>query len=238
MAGINNAEFCSKFPVGLAVLGGFSADKRSMLASKKIVWRGRREFLFEDPVNGIKEEIERFIELSDAEFAVNVRSYTDRGYIDVAEAVADYNGIIEINAHCRQPEMMELGCGQALLFDIERLCAIVEKTSEICTTSVKIRGGLDIDYAALAEKLKEHGCDMLHVDAMIVGGKADLDLIRELSGIIFTIGNNSVTSVDDARKMIECGAELVSCARAVLRDENFFTKLLEDELLSQMVVLH
>ncbi len=232
MAGINDHRFCSKFPAGMVVLGGFSVDEASMEASKKVVKRGRREFIFENPLAGVKAEIEGLIRAYDGVFAVNVRSAGEEGYLKTAKLVSECGGIIEINAHCRQPEFMEIGCGQELLKERSRLISIVKKTSKICLTCVKIRGGLRLDYRKLAIELKEAGCLMLHVDAMIPGGNADLKLIKEVSKEIFTIGNNSVVDVNSAKKMLESGAKLVSAARAVLKDEKFFENLLKDDLLS------
>jgi TIM-barrel protein len=232
MAGINDHKFCSKFPAGMVILGGFSVDEESMEASKKAVKRGRREFIFEDPLKGVKTEIEGLIKAYDGVFAVNVRSASEKGYLKTAKLVSEYGGIIEINAHCRQPEFVEIGCGQELLKERPRLISIVKKTSKICPTCVKIRGGLPLDYCELTRELKEAGCLMLHVDAMILGGNADFELINEVSKEILTIGNNSVIDVYSAKKMLESGAKLVSAARAVLRDEKFFEKLLKDSLLS------
>lgn len=236
MAGINDHSFCSKFQAGMVVLGGFSVDEESMEASKKVAKRGRREFIFEDPIEGVKAEIEGLIKTYDGVFAVNVRSASEKGYLKTAKLVGDYGGIIEINAHCRQPEFIEIGCGQELLKD-PKLISIVEKTSKVCPTCVKIRGGLSLDYKKLARELKEAGCLMLHVDAMVPGGNADFGLVKEISKEIFTIGNNSVVDVYSAKKMLESGAKLVSAARAVLKDERFFERLLEDELLSSHTVL-
>ncbi len=236
MAGINDHNFCSKFPAAMVILGGFSADEKSMEASKKAMKRGRKEFIFEDPIEGIRAEIEGLVNSYDGIFAVNVRSVTDEGYLRVAEIVQDYNGLIEINAHCRQPEFLEIGCGQSLLGD-PRLPSIVGEVSEICPTMVKVRGGLRLDYKKLAKDLKVAGCIALHVDAMIPGKRADLGLIKKISKEIFTIGNNSVVDINSARKMLESGAKLVSAARAVLKNENFFDGLLEDSLLSSGVTL-
>ena len=50
MAGRNNGEFCKKIGelgVGMVTVGGISADEMSMEASKKMVERGRAEFIFD-----------------------------------------------------------------------------------------------------------------------------------------------------------------------------------------------
>jgi TIM-barrel protein len=236
MAGINDHRFCSSFPAAMVVLGGFSADERAMEASRKVVLRGRKEFIFENPIEGIRAEIEGLLRYYDGVFAVNVRSASNEGYLRVAELLSDYGGFLEINAHCRQPEFLEIGCGQSLLNN-SRLIEITGKTSEICPTIVKIRGGLSMDYRKIAADLKEAGASVLHVDAMIHGDGADFELIRTISEEIYTIGNNSVVDISSAKRMLERGAKLVSAARAVLRNERFFEKLLEDKRLSESIVL-
>uniref|UniRef100_A0A7C3YEM3 Hydrolase n=1 Tax=Geoglobus ahangari TaxID=113653 RepID=A0A7C3YEM3_9EURY len=233
MAGINNADFAKKHKVGFAILGGFNADKATNEAAIRAMKRGRKEFVFKDPLKGIESELKKMEEFKGV-IGVNIRSSTMEGYLAVAKLAGDFDAVIEINAHCRQEEFIKIGCGQALLLS-EKLPRIVEEASKFTEVSVKIRGGLNVDYEKIARKLFDSGALLLHVDAMIPGGGADYNLVERLSRIGNVIGNNSVTDVRSARKMIEHGAKLVSAARAVLRDPLFFEKLLEDDLLSTKV---
>ena len=233
MAGINNADFAKKHRVGFAILGGFNADRATNEAALRAMKRGRNEFVFKDPLKGIESELKKMEEFKGV-VGVNVRSSTMEGYLAAAKLAGDFGAIIEINAHCRQEEFIKIGCGQALLAS-EKLPKIVEGASKFTEVSVKIRGGLDVDYERIARKLFNSGALLLHVDAMIPGGGADYNLIEILSRIGNVIGNNSVTDIMSARKMIEYGAKLVSAARAVLKDPLFFEKLLEDDVLSTEV---
>ncbi len=233
MAGINNSEFAKRHNVALAILGGFNADEKTNLAALKAMRRGRSEFVFKNPVKGIENEL-RNMEGFEGKIGVNVRASDLKGYLDVAKVARDYDAILEINAHCRQKEFLEIGCGQALLFS-KNLIKIVEKASKFTDVSVKIRGGLSLDYESLAKNLFDSGAFILHVDAMIPGGKADYNLIKSLSKLGNVIGNNSVVNIDSARKMIDSGAKLVSAARAVLKDKRFFDKLLKDNVLASKV---
>jgi len=237
MAGINNAEFCLRHPVGLAILGGFNADNKSNEVGKKVEGRGRKEFIFEEPVEGIEKEV-RIMRKNRRNFAVNVRSATIDGYLAAAEVVKKHGGIIEINAHCRQPEFIEIKCGQWLIFHPDRLVSIVSEVSEIdIPISVKLRGGLNVDYPEIVRKVKKAGCSIIHMDAMIEGGGCDLNLLSKLSGNGFLIGNNSVVDIGSAERIIKTGANMVSVARSVLKDEKFFVKLLESKLLRERVEL-
>lgn len=233
MAGINNAEFCNRQKASLVILGGFNADKNSMDAARAVVARGRKEFVFDDPLLGIEMELRKIRK----NFAVNVRSSTLEGYLETAKLVDSYGGIIEINAHCRQPEFVLARCGEWLLFNPEKLFEIVEKVSRIAITAVKLRGGHRIDYERLCTKLFEKGCSALHIDAMIPNGGCDLFLLQRVSKIGFTIGNNSFVDRESGERMIRSGAKMVSAARAVLRDANFFEKMLESRILSEPVVM-
>ncbi|MDI9646647.1 MAG: tRNA-dihydrouridine synthase [Archaeoglobales archaeon] len=236
MAGLNNAEFCNKQKAAaLVILGGFNADEETLKAAKKVTKRGRKEFIFDDPIDGIEEEIKN---LKKSIFAVNVRSATIEGYLEAARVVADYKGIFEINAHCRQPEFLEIGCGEALLYDKKRLVNIVEKVSEITITSVKIRAGHKIDYEEICKSIFNAGAKILHVDAMIPNAGCDLILIQKLSRFGFLIGNNSFVDAKSGENFIKAGAKMVSAARAVLSKEKFFEEVLrESALLSQPVEL-
>ncbi|MBE8538555.1 tRNA-dihydrouridine synthase [Geoglobus acetivorans] len=234
MAGINDWKFISRFDVGFGILGGFNADKKSNEAALKVVQRGRKEFVFGNPVKEIEHNL-KMLEDFGGIVGINVRAFSDEGYADVSKLAGEYGAILEINAHCRQKEFTEIGCGQALLYEQERLAKIVERTSKFAEVSVKIRGGLDIDYLGLSSRIFESGAAMIHLDAMIPGGKADLKLVELISGLGNVVGNNSVRSAEDARKMIDAGARLVSIARGVLEDERIFDRLLEDELLASKV---
>jgi len=233
MAGINNADFAKKHRVGFAILGGFNADRATNEAALKALKRGRKEFVFKEPLKGIESELKKMEDFKGV-VGVNIRSSTIEGYLAAAKLAGDFGAVIEVNAHCRQEEFIKIGCGQALIFS-EKLSKIVEKTSKFTEVSVKIRGSLDVDYEKIARRLFDSGALLLHVDAMIPGGGADYNLIERLSRIGNVIGNNSVTDVKSAKKMIECGAKLVSAARAVLKDPLFFEKLLKDDVLSTKV---
>jgi len=232
MAGINNADFCRRQRAALVILGGFNADRKAIEAAEKVVRRGRKEFLF--GIDGIEREIKK---LGKRKFAVNVRSSSLEGYLEAAELVESYCGILEINAHCRQPEFVEIGCGEWLLFHSEKLVEIVSRVSKIVPTFVKIRGGHELDYKGLAKKLFDAGCLAIHLDAMIPGGGCDFSLIERIAKIGNVIGNNSFVDIESGEKIIKSGAKMASAARAVLKDENFFEKMLKSPLLSQPVEL-
>ncbi|AEA46929.1 hydrolase [Archaeoglobus veneficus] len=228
MAGINSAEFCMNFPAGLVILGGFNADAKAMEAAKRVVARGRREFLFDDPIKGIEEEVARIA--GKKAFAVNVRSSSLDGYVEVADIVRRYGGIIEINAHCRQPEFIEAKCGQWLMEHPKELASVVREVSDAALTGVKLRNGAKcVEAARLAFKA---GAAYVHVDAMIPGGLCDFRLVERISRLGITIGNNSVNSLEMAEKMAKV-AHLVSAARAILKDPHFFHKLLASPKLAE-----
>lgn len=234
MAGINNAEFCRDQKASLVILGGFNADKRSMEAGKKVAERGRKEFIFEDPLEGIEKELK---EIKGRKFALNVRSSTLEGYIETARLVESYGGILEINAHCRQPEFISAKCGEWLLFNPKTLLEIVRNVSRVAITAVKLRGGHKINYEELCSKLFENGCSIVHIDAMIPKGGCDLSLIHTISRHGFTIGNNSFVDIRSGESIIKAGAKMVSAARAVLKDKEFFEKMLKSAVLSEPVEL-
>jgi len=237
MAGINSAEFCIRHPVGLAILGGFNADSISNEAGKRVSIRGRKEFIFEEPIEGIEEEI-KIMKRFGKNFAVNVRSGTIDGYVSVAEIVKKYGGILEINAHCRQPEFIEINCGQWLIFHPDKLASVISEVSKVdLPISVKLRGGLNVDYPEIVGGIRKAGCNIIHLDAMIEGGGCDFNLLSKISGNGFLIGNNSVVDIDSAERVLKTGADMVSAARSALKDENFFRKLLKSNFLAERVEL-
>ena len=225
MAGITNAEFLNKvIPYGFdaVTLGGYSLDEKTIEASQKIIERGRKEFHFEldEIIPQIKKEV-NLIKSTHPEVLVsaNVRSTTPEPIIE-ASNIKDLD-IIEINCHCRQNEIISIGCGQEMLKrpDLsDYISQIVDNSkSEV---SVKIRGNVPgIDTLEVAKIIEDAGADYLHLDAMNPDVfDADWKLLKNVCSNtnIKVIGNNSIDSTEKIRKMYQCGVYGFSIARAVI----------------------
>lgn len=228
IAGVTDASFGNLFSdfIGAVFLGGFSIDERTTEASRKIASRGRKEFLYEDPLERISEELEKVDRYVPG---VNVRVSERDALLEVAELCAEKGAILEINAHCRQREMIEAGAGEALLRKPEILEEWVRDAKRSgAVISVKFRTGV-VDEVALARRLERAGADILHVDAMAPEG-ADLEAIRKIRNAtnVFIIGNNSVRSFSHAKEMFGRGANMVSLARAVLEDSSAIRRIYEE----------
>ena len=225
MAGITDAEFLNKvIPLGFDVvtLGGYSLDEKTIEASLKIIERGRKEFHFE--LDEIIPHIENEVNLikkvhPDVRVSANVRSTTPEPIIEASE-IKNLD-IIEINCHCRQEEIVNIGCGQEMLKrpDLyDYISKIVDDSkSEV---SVKIRANVDgIDTLEVAKTIEDAGADYLHLDAMDPNVfDADWKLLENIcqNTDIKVIGNNSIDSVEKIRKMYRCGVFGFSIARAVI----------------------
>ena len=225
MAGITDAQFLNKvIPFGFdtATLGGYSLDAPTIKASEKIIKRGRNEFHF--PQNEIFNHIENEVNLikkqhPNIKVSANVRSTTTQPIINVSKI--DNLDVVEINCHCRQEEILAIGCGQNMLKrdDLgEFISKIVEKS--YCAVSVKIRANVDgVNTLEIAKLIEDAGVDFLHVDAMKPGiFDADYDLLAEICSKtnIKVIGNNSIDSPEKIEKMLETGVYGFSIARAVI----------------------
>ena len=225
MAGITDSNFLNKvIPYGfdVATLGGYSLDLPTIEASKKIIERGRKEFdfsldeifaHFENEVNSIKNVHE------DVKVSANVRSTTPQPIIDVGNIkVLD---IVEINCHCRQEEILAIGCGQEMLNRPDLYDFISQVVDNVKSeVSVKIRANVDgTDTLNIAKLIEDAGADYLHIDAMKKGVfEADWKLLSEISNNvdIKVIGNNSVNSQENLQKMIDTGVDGFSIARSVI----------------------
>ncbi len=232
MAGITNSAFANEHAdrAGLVVIGSFNLDEKTNDAASKLVARGRDEFISDDPFGFLKNEIEGVG--GDSVVAVNVRSTTIEPLLEAARIVKDAGAILELDAHCRQEEMVDIGVGEALMHDIPRLVDWIGKIKETgVVLSIKIRANVvnDID---LARAIESAGADILHVDAMGEFMEADLRAIRHIrdSTNIFLIGNNSITCFKDAKDMLARGADMISVARGVLNDSspNLISELVDD----------
>ncbi len=231
MAGISNSEFLNKvipFGFDVATLGGYSLDAPTVEASRKIVERGRKEFDF--PLDEIFSHIENEVASikkvhNDVKVSANVRATTPQPIVEAGKIKG--LDIVEINCHCRQEEIMAVGCGQEMLKrpDLESFISQVVDNVD-CEVSVKIRANIEeIDTLSVAKQIENAGADYLHIDAMKKGiFDADYNLVKNIcdNTKIKIIGNNSLNCEDNIKKMIETGVYGFSIARAVISgDLNF-----------------
>ncbi|HNW37945.1 MAG TPA: methanogenesis marker 9 domain-containing protein [Methanosarcina vacuolata] len=230
MAGTVDSAFANQYAsnAGLVILGAFNLDKASIAVASALVARGRKEFISDEPMELIKKEIRAVT--SGSAVAVNVRSTTLEPLIEAAKIVKEEGAILELNAHCRQPEMLEAGLGEALLHDIPRLSAWIKAIKETgVVLSVKVRANVvnDIELARIIDKA---GADIIHVDAEMEGFGSDLDAILNYRDAtrLFLIGNNSVKDFEAAKEMFTRGADMVSAARGVLENSGLIQELVEN----------
>jgi TIM-barrel protein len=227
MAGITNGKFCSKMSIygfDLLTIGGYNADKNAINAGLKIIERGRPEFNITE--NELYHHIEDEIKLIKSEphyhgkVSVNLRSSSPEPIIEISK-IKELD-IVEINAHCRQPELVESGCGQALLKNPEKLYDFTSEVVKNCNkkVSVKIRANQPgMDDIKISKAVNDAGADYIHVDAMKPGHDcADLSVIESIRNNVdlFIIGNNSIRDLKSARKMLLSGADGISIARAAI----------------------
>ena len=225
MAGITNADFLNKvIPYGfnVATLGGYSLDEPTIDASKRIIERGRKEFDFPLDVifNHIESEVASIKKVhSDVKVSANVRATTPQPIIEAGN-IKDLD-IVEINCHCRQNEILAIGCGQNMLNrpDLSDFISQVVDNVE-SEVSVKIRANVEgVDTFEIAHLIDDAGADYLHIDAMKKGVfEADWDLLEKICNNvdIKVIGNNSVNSQENVKKMISSGVDGFSIARSII----------------------
>lgn len=224
MAGITNASFLNKvipFGFDVATLGGFNLDYPTIEACKLIIARGRSEFNIpqNEIFNHIKNEVSCIKNAHNVKVSVNLRSTSPDPIIKVSKI--SKLDIVEINCHCRQKELLDIGCGQNMLkrHDFKEFISEVVDNSH-SKVSVKIRGNVPgVDTLEISKLIESCGVDYLHIDAMNPGVlDADFDLIKEISNEtnIFIIGNNSLNNRNQIIKMLDSGASGFSIARALL----------------------
>jgi len=221
MAGITDAAFVRDITdAGLLTIGGYSLDEPTLEASREIRRRGRREFVLDEPA----EHIERELEMLDGRtVAVNVRAASLKPLMEVAPVIRAHGGVLEIDAHCRQPEMMARGAGQALLAKPHVLAEWISRLKGTgVMVSLKMRANV-VDEVRLACALERVGLDIVHLDCMgapVDRGYAPTDLaplkrVRNATSLLI-IGNNGVVDYESAKRMLSRGADMVSVARALI----------------------
>ncbi len=227
MAGITDGRFCSELAAhgfDMVTIGGYNADVETINAGHMLIRRGRTEFNIPESelLTYIKHQIHIIKDRNDwnGMISVNIRSTTPQPLIEISKLTGV--DVVEINAHCQQPEMIDLNCGQALLLDPDLLHEFTKKVvkNSASKISVKIRANIpNTDVITISRIIEDVGADFLHVDAMKPGYKsADYSVITSIkeNTDIFLIGNNSVTDVGSARKMLAAGADGISMARSLI----------------------
>ncbi|MDD4254240.1 MAG: methanogenesis marker 9 domain-containing protein [Methanofollis sp.] len=212
MAGVTDAAYvlARKEHIGAAFIGGYSIDEETMAASRAMAADGRPEFRYDDPVAELKAQIAA-LQGSGVVTGLNLRGSSPASYAAIADEIGDA-AVYEVDAHCRQPAMTALGCGEALLRDTRRLAETVRALKALdVTVSVKVRAGVAADDRRLARLLWKAGADIIHADLMDFG-YARLRQIRNACPLVL-IANNSITSFDRAMEMFAHGADMVSMAR-------------------------
>jgi len=239
MAGITDSKFAARFMdhAGMVILGGYNLDEPTNDAAQREVKRGRKEFITDSPMEFLESELQAITSVdSGTAVMVNVRAADIEAYADAARLAKKYGAGIEINAHCRQPEMMELGAGESLLEHLDTLREIIETVrSTGAVVSVKIRANV-VDDLEVAQVIDLAGAHIIHIDAM--GGRgADVNVIRKIRNhtSLFIIGNNSIIDYSSAKSMFSRGADMVSVARAVMNNPNTLRFLVEQVTSVQMM---
>jgi TIM-barrel protein len=203
----SGAEFA-----GAAFLGGVCLDEPTRGAAREMVAdRDRTEFLPSDPIAFIDRQLSALADV-DIRPAINVRSTTTGPVREAAAVAAAHDAILEINAHCRQAELCEAGCGETLLRNPERLEPQVAAASDTgADVSVKGRTELaGVDLVSVAQRVEAAGADAIHIDAMDSEAVV-ADVVNETG--LFVIANNGVRNRETVREYLDYGADAVSVGR-------------------------
>lgn len=213
LSGQSDAEWAIQASeyVDLAVLGGIAIDEQSRTAARDLVERDRAEFLPPDPIEWIDQQCSALAD-EPVRPGVNVRSATIEPVRLAAAVCAAHDAVLEVNAHCRQPELCAVGCGETLLADTERLAEYVGAAAEEgATVSVKVRAEVDdVNLPTVAHRVEEAGAAFIHVDAM--DSEAIIADVRAATDATL-IANNEVRGQESVREYLSYGADAVSVGR-------------------------
>ena len=233
MAGITDADYALSHgkDAGLVILGAYNLDEEAVSAAKEVIARGRPEFVFEDPLGKILEEIEKYRAAAGddaSQIAISCRSATIGPLVEAAKVFEEKRVIMELDLHCRQPEFTKRGMGQGLLEKPETMIQMIEDVKDTgVVLSVKIRADV-VPNEIFVQILDALGADIIHIDAMSEGAGANPGVIAACRDATtrLIIANNSVRSFDDAKEFFSRGADMVSVARGS-SDENLIPSLSE-----------
>ncbi|MFH5799026.1 tRNA-dihydrouridine synthase [Haladaptatus sp. CMAA 1911] len=197
--------------VGAAFLGGIALDEGTRDAARQLVSRERNEFLPDDPVAFVDEQLAM---LADAPIrpGINVRSATLPPIREAAGVCSRHDAMLELNAHCRQEEMCAVGAGQSLLRNPDHLRRQVSTAADAgATVSVKVRTEVPgVNLPEVARQVVAAGAEIVHIDAMdsehVVADVAD-------ATDCFLVANNGVRDGATVAEYLDYGADAVSIGR-------------------------
>ncbi|MHA2073923.1 MAG: hypothetical protein ACW97X_04845 [Candidatus Hodarchaeales archaeon] len=238
MAGITDGEFTKYFleegGAGYVTIGGYSIGKELSEASLESFRRGRSEFLLQsnNESHEIFQEARKIKQFS--RLFINLRINNHLNAKSFANELADFSGndlpTIEINAHCRQEEIMYLGGGQSLLRRMKELIKIIKVfQAKDFNVSVKIRGNA-IPPHEILPLIDSWHVNYFHIDSYKAGKEGtDLELLSLYSNAINTpiIGNNSIVDFHSACEVLNTGVNYFSIARAAQKDRLVFKNILK-----------
>lgn len=197
---------------GAAFLGGIAICRETRAAARALVARGRTEFLPQDPLQFVEGQLSA---LSDTPIrpGINVRTVDHRRLGELARICAATDAILEVNAHCRQPEMCAIGAGESLLSNPDRLTTQVRTVSQTgVDVSVKVRAEVpSVDLVEIAEKLEEAGATAIHIDAM--DSESVVKRVAVAAPSLYVIANNGVRGEETVNEYLDFGADAVSVGR-------------------------
>lgn len=121
---------------------------------------------------------------------------------------------IDINMGCPVKKIVNNNSGSALMKDLPLASRIIEETVKATKlkVSVKFRKGWDnnhVNAVEFAKMCEESGASYITIHGRtrsdFYSGSADWDIIRQVKGAVKipVVGNGDITSVYDAKKMIE-----------------------------------
>jgi TIM-barrel protein len=238
MAGITDGEFAKYFleegGAGYVTIGGYSIGKELAEASLESCRRGRSEFILQsnNESHEIFQEARKIKQFS--RLFINLRINNHLNAKSFARNFADLSGndlpTIEINAHCRQEEIMYHGGGQSLLRRMKELKKIIKAfQARDFNVSVKIRGNA-ISPQEIIPLINSWQVNYFHIDSYKAGKEeTDLELLSLYSKTINTpiIGNNSIIDFNSARAVLNTGVSYYSIARATQKDRLVFKNILK-----------
>ncbi|WNY27256.1 methanogenesis marker 9 domain-containing protein [Methanolapillus ohkumae] len=238
MAGITDAGFVQTNAkgAGLVVIGAYNLDETARAAAVEVQKRGREEFIekLSDLEDDVFQTIDSGIDLIQKEspgtvVAVSVRSKNMEPLLKAAELLKKKNSILELDIHCRQPEFLDAGLGEALLKDTPALLEIIQNIKKTgVVLSVKFRTST-VNPVLAAEFFDAAGADILHADAMIERKGGDSGAVTKIRNTTrkLLIANNSVDDFDSALEYFASGADMISVARAARDDPEFIPYLVQ-----------
>lgn len=232
MEGVSCGEFCATAGkgAGMVTLGGLNIDALT---------QGSGEQFSPKTGENVRDWLAREIPLakkSGAMVAVGLRSSTVEALISTGKILEELGAdVLEIDAHCNNRYLHEMGTGHYLVRNPDKLAAWVQELSRKVSIPISVKCATHVmkHYGAFAKRMEFSGASIINLDIRTIKfplyymHQPKIEIISQVRkySSIFLIATGTVQDAAKAKLFLREGADAVGIASAARKDHAFISRI-------------